>query len=150
MKELNNVNNLLDKIKSNGFKITEQRKAILQTLVSNNNNLISVEKLLNESKDIYYKTNLTTIYRNLEVLEKLGLVYKVINEDGTALYKLVCSVKHHHHLICKNCGKTEAIDYCPVKDLEQLLNEKNFSLTNHKLELYGYCKDCRNLEKNKD
>lgn len=144
-------NDLLDKLKSNGFKITEQRKAILQALVSNNNNLISVEKLLSESKKNYHKTNMTTIYRNLEILEKLCLVHKIINEDGTALYKLVCSVKqHHHHLICKKCGKTEAIDYCPIKDLEQILNDKNFNLTNHKLELYGYCKNCRNSENKED
>lgn len=148
MKELND---LLDKLKSNGYKITEQRKAILQALVSNNNNLITVEKLLSESKKNYHKTNMTTIYRNIEILEKLDLIHKVINEEGTSLYKLSCSINHHHHhIICLKCGKTEAIDFCPLKDIEQLLNDKDFCLTDHKFELYGYCKECKNSENKKD
>ncbi|MBF8984244.1 transcriptional repressor [Lutibacter sp. B2] len=137
-----NLNVLLNKLKANGYKTTEQRKVILQVLVSNDQNLISVETILSKSKEMNPKTNMSTVYRNLEILEKLDLLYKVIAENGMTLYKLACSDKHHHHLICKGCGKTEVIDFCPLKSLIQLSKEKNFNLTEHKLELYGYCKDC--------
>ncbi|MCT4564429.1 MAG: transcriptional repressor [Maledivibacter sp.] len=134
---------IIDKLKSNGYKVTAQRKAILQVLSSNQSNLISVENLFNKSKEIYPKTNMSTVYRNLEILEKLDLVYKFTGEDGIALYKLVCAKKHHHHIICKGCGKTEVIDFCPMNTFEQLSKDKNFRLTDHKLELYGYCNDCQ-------
>jgi len=138
------LNNLIDRIKSNGYKITEQRKAILQVLASNVNTLISAENLFNNSKEICYKTNMSTVYRNLEILEELNLIYKVITEDCIALYKLICpDIEHHHHIICKKCGKTEAIEYCPINTLEELSKNKNFLLTDHKLELYGYCIDCK-------
>lgn len=138
------LNDLLDILKCNGYKITEQRKTILQVLASNTNNLISVENILSKSKEIYNKTNMSTVYRNLEVLEKLNLVYKVITENGTTLYKLICSDKHHHHIICKKCGKTEVIDFCPINTFKKLSKDRNFNLTDHKLELYGYCMDCEN------
>lgn len=136
------LNDLLDKLKSNGYRVTEQRKAILQVLALNMNNLISVERLFNKSKVICNRTNMSTVYRNLEILEKLNLIYKVMTEDGIALYKLLCSVDHHHHIICKKCGKTEAIDFCPINTFRKLSKDKNFNLTDHRLELYGYCMDC--------
>ncbi len=141
-----NLDNLLDKLKMNGYKITVQRKAILRALAENHNNLITVENLFEKSKEIYPKTNMSTVYRNLEILEKLKLVYKVLTENGMALYKLVCSDKHHHHIICKKCGKTEVIDFCPIDNLKQIIKNKKFILTDHKLELYGYCLDCKNSE----
>ncbi|SHK09093.1 Fur family transcriptional regulator [Paramaledivibacter caminithermalis] len=137
------LRDIIDKLKSNGYKVTEQRKAILQVLSSNPNNLISVENLFIKSKEIYNKTNMSTIYRNLEILERLNLVYKLITEDSIALYKLVCSNEHHHHIICKECGKTEIIEFCPINTLNKLAKDKNFNLTSHKLELYGYCVDCQ-------
>ena len=68
------LNDLLDMLKSNGYRITEQRKAIAQVLASNHDNLISVENLFNKSKEFYSKTNMSTAYRNLEILENLNLV----------------------------------------------------------------------------
>ncbi|MFZ7102848.1 MAG: Fur family transcriptional regulator [Peptococcaceae bacterium] len=143
------LNDLLDILKSHGYKITEQRKTILQVLAAHNQNLIPVEILLNKSKEIYPKTNMSTVYRNLEILEKLNLIYKVNTENNTTLYKLICSAEHHHHhLICKQCGKTEAIDFCPINTLKKLSRDKNFNLTDHKIELYGYCRDCEAAKNN--
>lgn len=134
---------LLNILKSEGYKITSQRKAIIEALVSYRDNLINVECLFSKAKELYPKTNMSTIYRNLEILEDLNLLYKVIGDDGTAMYKLTCSnEEHHHHIICKICGKTETIDFCPIDVFTKISNEKHFNLTGHKLELYGQCYDC--------
>lgn len=137
-----NINNLKETLKINGYKLTEQRLAILKILVNNNTKLISVEKILKQTKEIYHRTNMSTVYRNLNILDKLNLLYKVVTEDGISLYKLICSSRNHHHLICKQCGKTEMIDFCVIDKLEGLFKDKNFNLTNHKLEIYGYCLEC--------
>lgn len=134
---------LLEKLKNYGYKITAQRKAILDSLISNKNNLISVESILNKTKNIYPKTNITTVYRNLEILEDLKLVHKIITENGISLYQLSCSDEHHHHIICEKCGKTDVIDFCPIKHLVNVTHNKNFTITNHKLELYGICGNCK-------
>lgn len=145
-----NLNDLLGILESNDYKITEQRKAILQVLAINNENLISVESLIQKSKELYQKTNSSTVYRNLEVLENLNLVHKVIPENGITLYKLLCHDEHHHHIICKQCGKTDVIDFCPMNAFRKLSKDKNFDLTDHKLELYGYCSKCQNTKDKKD
>lgn len=142
-------NQLVDKVKAQGYKITEQRKAILEILTKNNNKLISVETILTEVKKIYSKTNITTIYRNLEILQTHNIIRKVMTDNGMALYQLTCTDAHHHHLVCKECGKTQVIDYCPMHTLTEITRDKDFTLTNHVLELYGYCKDCKHLHHEK-
>lgn len=138
------LNEILDILKSNQYKITAQRRALMQILSDNHHGLLSVEELFNESKKLYPKTNMSTIYRNIEILESLNLLYKIMNDQGVTQYKLICCDAHHHHIICTHCGKTEVIDFCPLDTLESLAKEKNFHLTGHKLELYGQCSECIN------
>ena len=138
-----NLEHLFNGLTAHHYKLTKQRKAILEVLDKYANTVLTAEQLTELTQKIYSETNLSTVYRNLEILEDLGYVYKLMDEDGVFMYKLVCPMKsHHHHLICLKCGKTEAIDFCPLNDLGRILEEKNFSLTDHKLEVYGYCKDC--------
>ncbi len=139
------LDQLLKKLKNNGYKVTQQRKAIVQILVLNKGKIISVEELLKQVKKIYSKTNLTTVYRNLEILEHIHLVHKVMNEEGKAYYHINELDSHHHHIICKGCGKTEVVEYCPIDYLSQVAKDKKIRLTEHKIELYGYCEECEKL-----
>lgn len=140
------LTHLVEMLQSNGYKVTEQRKAILQVLASNQKNLLSVENLFYKAQEVCQKTNMSTIYRNLEILEKLNLIYKIVTDNGLTLYKLICFEEHHHHIICKRCGKTEAIEFCPLNTFIEISKDKNYILTDHKLELYGYCSDCQLLK----
>lgn len=137
---------LINELKINGYKVTEQRKAILEVLVLNNNNMISVENIITKSRKIHHKINTSTVYRNLEILEDLDLLSITSRDNGTSLYKLISSPGHHHHMICKNCGKTECVDFCPLNIFEEISKQKNFNLTDHKIELYGYCNKCKNKQ----
>ncbi|MCG8485487.1 MAG: transcriptional repressor [Clostridia bacterium] len=137
------LTDLIEVIQSNGYKVTEQRKAILQVLDFNQKTLLSVESLFYKAQEICQKTNMSTVYRNLEILETLNLIYKIVTDNGVTLYKLICFDEHHHHIICKGCGKTEAIEFCPLNIFIKISKDKNYILTDHKLELYGYCCDCQ-------
>ncbi len=138
-----NLTEIITILKNHNYKITEQRRAILQILSNHNHHgLLSVERLYQETLKLYPKTNMSTVYRNLEILESLDLLYKIVNDNGATSYKLICCNEHHHHIICNNCGKTEVIDFCPIDTLKLLANEKHFQLTAHKIELYGYCHEC--------
>lgn len=141
MRRIMQLDNLIALIKKNSnYKITEQRKAILEVLIMYSNSLISAENILQNSKTLCTNINLSTIYRNLEILEHLNLLFKVITDEGISLYKLECCNEHHHHIICQGCGRTAVLDYCPIKNIT--LNN-NFYVTGHKLELYGYCDNCK-------
>ena len=136
---------VINKIKEKGGRITPQREVIISLLIAHQEELLSADTLLSEAKTRNPAINATTIYRNLELLEDFGLLYTQRSHDGANQYKLVCHGGHHHHIICKNCGKMLPIDFCPVDSrLKELLDQQNFVLEEHILELYGHCKECSN------
>lgn len=136
-----NIKDLEEKIKLNGYKITPQRRAILEVLIEYNGRFLSAEKIYQETLKTYPGLNIATIYRNLDILENINLIHKIQSEEG-ALYSIISTRSHHHHVICKGCGKTEIIDFCPLQKFIDLVEDKNFTLTEHKIELYGYCQKC--------
>jgi len=101
---------------------------------------------------LYPGLGLTTVYRTLELLHRLGFVQKVTSGDGQGRYELRSEDKkeHHHHLICTKCGKI--IDYRDfvqeelelVKKTEETLAKKhNFLIHDHNIEFLGLCEKCR-------
>jgi Fur family zinc uptake transcriptional regulator/Fur family ferric uptake transcriptional regulator len=139
-----NFENLKVIIKEKGCRMTTQRKAILEILIKHQDKLETVDDILKICQVDYPEINATTIYRNLELLDQHDLIYKMNIDRHTTGYKLKCMDHHHHHMICLKCGVMEAIDYCPISpELLKLSEEKGFSVTEHNLELYGYCKKCK-------
>lgn len=86
---------------------------------------------------------LATVYRNLAALAEDGILDTVKSADGTTLYRECESSEHHHHLVCRSCGKTEEFH---LKGLEETLNEMGremgFSALRHTVELTGLCPQC--------
>ncbi|WP_058486306.1 Fur family transcriptional regulator [Defluviitalea phaphyphila] len=142
-----NLNEIKKNLKSKGYKLTNQRKAILDVLIDYKGHILSAEQIYEKTKKIYSKTNFSTIYRNLEILERTQIIHKINISGEASKYKLVCHKGHHHHFICKSCGKSEIIDFCPLENLELELKNKDFVLTDHNFELYGYCKECIKAKK---
>ncbi len=92
-----------------------------------------------------YKTgatpNKTTVYRQLEKLQKEGLVRRINISDANATYETAGNA-HHHHLVCERCGKVCDIT---LKDETQLLHaiaRRGFVTKGHKLEIFGLCASC--------
>ena len=135
-----------NKLKDNSLKLTGQRKNILDLLADNSEKHLAadeVHKLLLENNE---KVGIATIYRTLSLLEKLGLVCGISLDDGCIRYQINDSMeKHqHHHLICERCGKVIDMQDDLLDLLEKQVNEKySFVVKNHKVKLYGICKDCR-------
>jgi Fe2+ or Zn2+ uptake regulation protein len=142
-----NLDELFKTIKESGLRMTSQRLLILQALVDSADTLVSAESLLKKCIEKMPATNMTTVYRNLEALEKLKLLHKTTDAKGTALYKLICSNSHHHHIQCMGCGKILTFDFCPIAEFQQIAEGKRFRLTDHHIELFGYCESC---QKNKE
>ena len=90
-----------------GLRITEPRKAILDVL-SNTADHLSAEEIFGKVHQIYPNTGLTTVYRNLDLLEEMGIIAKFHFGDGRSRYELVQSPQkpgHHHHLVCTECKR---------------------------------------------
>lgn len=133
---------LISVLREKGYKITPQRRAVITALV-NSDRFATAQQILDYVKKTNPDISLDTIYRNLTLLADLGIICEINTrgKDGN-IYELI-TTKHHHHLVCLNCGKAECLDFCPIshEDLEQI-NQKQFTIISHSLEFYGYCANC--------
>jgi Fur family transcriptional regulator, ferric uptake regulator len=86
---------------------------------------------------------LTTVYRHLQVLCEDGSVDSISSPTGETLYRRCRSDAHHHHLICRNCGRSVEVEGKVVERwAEQVAAEAGFTEVGHTVELFGLCPDC--------
>jgi len=93
--------------------------------------LVSVQNIYDSLR---HKLDKVTVYRVLNILEEVGVVFKEYN-NKEAFYYL--ANKQHHHIICQKCGKSQCI---PCNHIFN--NIKNFSQVKHQLVLTGICNKC--------
>ena len=126
------------------MKNTKHRSKIIDILKCSNNPLTA-----EEIYDKCVKTenmNLSTIYRNLKVLNENDVIEKAVKQDGTYCYMLKDN-KHSHLLICTKCKKCIKLYECPVYILDEKIEKKTgYKLQSHNLEMYGLCPKCRKNE----
>lgn len=127
-----------------GIKWTKQRKNVYAVLLEASEplNAVQIYRLAEKlAKDEEYA--LSTIYRILAVFEEKGLVAKTAwPGDGAVAYELNRG-EHIHYAVCLECHKRIALQSCPFAHIHLERETGDFTVTGHKLELYGYCKDCR-------
>ena len=130
--------------KLKGLRASKNRDDVI-SLLQQGASPMAVEDIYESIKKLNNKISLSTVYRIIEKLVNLNIVHKVTTlDDNRALYEIVKdSHTHHHYMICVKCKKMIPIDDCPVKELEKSIEDKTgFSITGHKFELYGECKNC--------
>jgi Fur family ferric uptake transcriptional regulator len=134
----------LEKVQNNwpaGIKKTRQRESVLSVLEHS-------EKPLSAT-DIYSKMKkggdavwLSTVYRVLELFVKKGVVIKTnVMNNEMAVYELN-RFKHKHYAVCMNCHKMITMDNCPMEKFIPKLEDDDFHVLGHNLEVFGFCRDC--------
>ncbi|WP_056984267.1 Fur family transcriptional regulator [Lentilactobacillus farraginis] len=137
-------------LKNNNFKITKQRKAMLEYLVNTaTKHFVEVTSIDNFMRQTFPKMSHNTIYRNISEFADLGIVERQIQGDRASV-KFQCDFQHehHHHFICSNCGKVIELADCPLSDTitSQL---DGCEITGHLFQIYGLCPECAdNLRNN--
>lgn len=85
---------------------------------------------------------LSTVYRNLQALADAAEVDVLRSDDGETLYRR-CSAGHHHHLVCRSCGRTVEVEGPTVeKWADAMAAEYGFADVSHTLEIFGTCSTC--------
>jgi len=85
---------------------------------------------------------LTTVYRTLQALADTGDVDVIRTGDGEAAYRR-CSTGHHHHLVCRSCGRTVEVSGPAVERwANAIATEHGFRDVSHDLEIFGTCSSC--------
>jgi len=135
--------NYKEYLNEHGIKSTKQRNLLL-ALLHEASAFVTAEDLYFTAKQADDTISLSTIYRILELFNKKNIVRRTtLLEDDKAVFELN-HIDHRHHLICLGCKKIIDIGHCPLASFEKDLEAStDFSIVDHKLELYGYCKECK-------
>lgn len=124
------------------IKATKQRAAVAE-LLADRDDFRSAQQIHAELRDRGESIGLATVYRNLAMLVSLGSVDTVVGEDGEARYRQ-CSQHHHHHLVCRDCGRTVEVSGPTVERwANAVAAEHGYTDVSHSLELFGICAECR-------
>lgn len=129
-----------ERLKKSGFKITEQRRKIVEIFLELGGH-ISAEELFHEVRKRKLGIGFATIYRTLNMLSFLGIVAQRNFGDGRVRFEIVSA--HHDHLICSECGKIiEFSDDIIERRQEEIAKKFGFRLISHRHELIGICSSC--------
>lgn len=135
---MHTIEEIVGRMSSRGLRVTDQRKTLAK-LFADSPGYLSPKDVYEYMGKSYSGLSFDTVYRNLRVMEELGVLEQVMFEDGIK-FKLHCREEHHHHhMICLQCGHTYPITFCPM---EQTAVPEEFRVVKHKFEVFGYCKDC--------
>lgn len=138
------VNSSIPKL---GARNTRQRTAVVNVL-RELDNFSSAKTIHDELRSRELKVGLTTVYRTLQSLAEIEAVDVLHMSTGETLYRHCESEKHHHHLVCIDCGRTEEISGGPVESwAKQVATEYDFELTGHDAEVFGRCRSCQDQRK---
>ena len=130
-------------IKEQGLKATSQREDIAQVFFAANRH-ISVEELYSEVRQVNPRVGYATVYRTMKLLMECGLATEQHFTDGQARFENVEEEHHHDHIICQRCGRIIEFVHPQIEQLqEKVAREYGFLATNHKMEIYGICQECR-------
>ncbi|MGB3860655.1 MAG: transcriptional repressor [Candidatus Aminicenantaceae bacterium] len=141
---------LRHRFEGHASRLTAPREAILEFL-SRSSKHMSAKELYASLHRSYPGLGLSTVYRTLDLLARMGIVTKIAIGDGQSRYEFKSREKdeHHHHLICTNCGGI--INYSEfldeelrlIKKTEEKLAKKyNFIIKDHNIEFLGICEKC--------
>jgi Fur family transcriptional regulator, peroxide stress response regulator len=132
---------IIKQLKEKGLKVTPQRLAIIEVLIEKSDLHPGTRLIYEEARKKRKTLSLSTTYATLSELSSLGIIKTLQFDQMENRYE--GNMEEHINLICGTCGKI--LDYkIPIAvDRREVAKETGFSITDTRLEYYGYCQECR-------
>lgn len=133
------------RIRDLGYRMTPQRRAVLQVIANNAGSHLNSRDIYELVKERDPDVGIATVYRTLGLLSEQGFLTATQFGDGTVRYEILDPNEghHHHHLICLNCGGIEGFAEDLMGAVEERIQEaKGFHIVNHQVKFFGYCARC--------
>jgi Fur family ferric uptake transcriptional regulator len=122
---------------------TRQGQAVLNVVLGSDN-FRSAQDIHAELRAAGDTVGLTTVYRHLALLTEEGQLDALQTADGELVYRRCHSDQHHHHVVCRQCGRGTEVE---LPDLEQWAEstaaDLGYTEVTHTVEIFGVCADCR-------
>lgn len=133
-------------ISKRNLKHTSQRKEILQAFLKCEDH-VSAEELYRIVQRKNPAIGFSTVYRTLKVLTQCEMAREVRLRDGRTRFEHKFKHRHHDHLICSRCGRTEEFLSPEIEEIQRKIAEHHgFVLSDHALDLFGICRSCQKSE----
>lgn len=124
------------------FRRPTRQRAAVEALLVANGDFMSAQDLHAQLRSEGEGVGLATVYRTLAAMAADGGVDMMRTQDGEAVYRR-CSVGHHHHLVCRRCGRTVEVEGPAVEFwTDKISKENGFSDVHHTLDIFGLCPTC--------
>jgi Fur family ferric uptake transcriptional regulator len=133
-----------DTLERDGYRLSTPRAAVVETLATLGCSVTAKEiadRLRERGEDV----GVASIYRTLDLLDRLRLARRVDAAEGVARYEPIDpSGDHHHHIVCERCGQVAAFKDRELElAIEHLSRRVEYSIDAHDVTLRGECPGCR-------
>jgi Fur family transcriptional regulator, ferric uptake regulator len=123
-------------------KSSRQRTAV-SSFLEGEQTFRSAQEIYARLRDQGNSIGLATVYRALQGMVEDGEIDVLRTDDGEAVYRR-CGTHHHHHLVCRVCGRTVEVEDKPVERwAAKVAAQHGFTDVEHQVEVFGVCRDCR-------
>lgn len=131
------LDTIAQSLEAREHRVTPSRLAVLAAVLRQSGHF-AVDDLLRQAPTV----GRATAFRTMKLLCELGIVCRVLLEDGSLHYRL-SRRGHHHHLVCVSCGGVQDMDDCAAADLvREISRTSGYQIEGHWLEFYGKCGAC--------
>jgi Fur family transcriptional regulator, ferric uptake regulator len=132
-----------ESLEAAGFRRGGARAAVVE-LLGRQDCCLSAQEIFDRLRKARRPVGIASVYRALEALTELRLVKRVDAGDGVARYERATpDGDHHHHLVCRDCGKVEAFsDSRLERAIDRVAGGLGYSVEEHEVVLVGACADC--------
>jgi Fur family ferric uptake transcriptional regulator len=126
---------------SGAHRKTRQRAAV-QEILFDRHDFRTAQQIYDDLRHHGERIGLTTVYRTLQLMTEAGELDAIRTNDGETAYRR-CSTGHHHHLVCRICGRTVEVSGPAVERWANTVAERHgFREISHDLEIFGTCNTC--------
>ena len=120
---------------------TRQRTAV-DGILADRDDFRTAQEIHDELRGLGERVGLTTVYRTLQAMAEAGELDALRTAEGETAYRR-CSTGHHHHLVCRSCGRTVEVSGPAVETWANAVAEDHgFRDVSHDLEIFGTCENC--------
>ncbi len=129
-----------------GKRVTNQRALIIEIIRQGEGHL-DADEIYRRAREKGTRLSLSTVYRTLQMLKKLGLVEELHFDEEHHHYEVKPSAEHHH-LICLGCGRVIEFNRPLSRYIKRNIPEaKGFDIAETEVRMSGYCSKCRRSRK---
>jgi Fur family ferric uptake transcriptional regulator len=134
-----NLESIVQRLEEQRYRITPSRLAVVKAVLDLSGHF-SVDDILSRVPGV----GRATVFRTMKLLSEMGILCRVLLEDGSLRYRVSQRQDHHHHLVCVSCASVQELDACIDPEvLGDLAQSTGYEIEGHWLEFFGRCAACR-------